>query len=52
MQSDPILPAGVSAADFAKALVLAKAGDTPGLVEQFKKATGNCDACHTDFRGK
>ena len=40
------------AADFAKALVLAKAGDTPGLVEQFKKATGNCDACHTDFRGK
>jgi cytochrome c556 len=40
------------AADFAKALTLAKAGDTPGLVEQFKKATGNCDACHTDFRSK
>jgi cytochrome c556 len=38
------------AADFDKALTLARAGDTAGLTAQWAQATSNCGACHRDFR--
>ena len=39
-------------ADFGNLLKLAKAGDAAAMPAALQKATGNCGACHRDFRAR